>query len=435
MTPRSILLVCHYYPPSVGAAVQRPLSMVKYLRRMGHRVTVLTTGAFGDLTDDADQGVERTYDLQALRARLRGERQATPILEAETYSTRPHPLSYVLVPEALVLAWAPFAVARAVALQRRERFDCVITTSPPESGHLAGYVLQRMGAAWIADVRDGWVFESYRPAWRTRAQDRLDRWLERHLMRAADAVTSVAEPLTDYLRDELGANAATVPNGWDPERVTLAGDGNGRSELLDLERISLVHAGRLEVVGRDAAPLVEALAALGRERPEIAARLELVFAGSFTERELELFRSDVGPGRIVVVGHLPRPEALSLQRSADGLLLITAGSRRHEVTGKLFEYLGAGRPILALADGTEAARIVQATGAGMSVPAGDAAAARRALEAFAGGEVAAPDAQARLAYAYPAVAERMAEQIEAVTSSGRSGSGAARGTPRRSTGS
>src|SRR5215204_2352030 len=145
---RSILLVCHFYPPSAGAAVQRPVSMARHLRRMGHRVTILTTGAFGRLGPEEERDVVRTFDLQLLRARLLGERQATPILEAETYTNRPHPLSYVLVPEALVLAWAPFAVARAVALHRRERFDCVITTSPPESGHLAGWVLQRIGARW-----------------------------------------------------------------------------------------------------------------------------------------------------------------------------------------------------------------------------------------------------------------------------------------------
>jgi glycosyltransferase involved in cell wall biosynthesis len=414
VTRRRILLVCHFYPPSAGAAVQRPLSMAKYLRRMGHRVTILTTGAFGSLPDDAEREVVRTYDLQLLQAGLRGEREATPILEAETYSNRPHPLSYVLVPEALVLAWTPFAVARAVALQRRERFDCVITSSPPESAHLAGLALQRLGAAWIADVRDGWNFESYRPAWPTALQERADRALERRLMRAADAVTCVAEPLADYFRDELGANAAVVTNGWDPELL----DGTELSaapDLLDPERVSLVHAGRLEVVDRDPRPLVEALAALAREDPATAARLELVFAGAFTARERELFARDVAPARIVVTRNLPRPETLALERAADGLLLVTAGTRRHEVTGKLFEYLGVGRPILALAEGTEAGRIVRDSGAGLVIPTGDAGAARAALEAFARGEVPVPAPEARRAYAYPAVAERMAEQVEAVT--------------------
>jgi glycosyltransferase involved in cell wall biosynthesis len=430
VTARSILIVCHYYPPSAGAAVQRPLSMAKYLRRMGYRVTVLTTGAFGALPDDSDQGVVRTYDLQLLQARLRGERRATPILEADTYSNRPHPLSYLLVPEALVLAWAPFAIAAALRLQWRERFDCVITTSPPESGHLAGYLLKRMGAAWIADVRDGWVFESYRPPWRTKLQERADSGLERTLMRAADVVTCVAKPLADYFRSILGANAVVVTNGWDPELLpdTEPPAANAAADLLDSERVSLVHAGRLEVVGRDPTPLIEALASLAREDPDTAARIELVFAGSFTPRELGLFARDVSPARIVAVGNLPRRQALELERAADGLVLVTAGTRSHEVTGKLFEYLGVGRPILALADGTEAGRIVRDAGAGLVIPTRDRAAARAGLERFARGEIAAPAEGARRAYSYPAVAERMAEQVESITRRAAGAPRAARGT-------
>ena len=147
----------------------------------------------------------------------------------------------------------------------------------------------------------------------------------------------------------------------------------------------------------------------------MAARLELVFAGSFTERERALLARDVAPGRIVVAGNLPRDQALGLERAASGLVLITAGTRAHEVTGKLFEYLGAGRPILALAEGTEAARVVRDARAGLTIPAGDRAAARAALEAFAAGEVPPPPEEARRAYAYPAVAELMAEQVERVS--------------------
>ena len=104
--------------------------MAKHLRRMGHEVTILTTRAFGTLADDDAEGVVRSYDLQLLQARLHGRREAVPILEADTYSNRPHPLSYVIVPEALALAWTPFALARAVSLSRRRRYDCVITARP-----------------------------------------------------------------------------------------------------------------------------------------------------------------------------------------------------------------------------------------------------------------------------------------------------------------
>ena len=415
MNARSILLVCHFYPPSEGGGVQRPLSMAKYLRRMGHRVTILTTRAFGTLPNDSRQEVERSFDLQLVRARLAGRKRATPILEAGTYPDRPHPLSYVLVPEALVLAWAPFALAKGIALHRRHRFDCVITTSPPESGHLVGYALQRLGAGWIADFRDGWVFESYRPAWPTGWQDRLDRRLERTLARAADAVTCVAEPLADHFR-RLGAEAVVIPNGWDPELAESDGLAFEAPSLLDPQRVSLVHTGRLGVVSRDPSPLVEALGEIARTSPELGSRLELVFAGTFTERERGLLTTDVSPARIVIAGNLSRPESLALQRHADGLLLVTAGTRRHEVTGKVFEYLGAARPILALAAGTEAGRVVDAARAGVVVRAGDADGARQALEAFARDEVPPPPQQAASSFSYPAIAERMAEQVEAVTS-------------------
>ena len=104
---RSILFVAYFYPPCTDAGAHRPAAMVKYLRRAGHRVTVLTTAAYGRSPDDAtgpDDGVVRTADLQLTRARLHGKDRVQAMYEADTYSGRPHPLSRVLVPEPLVLA-------------------------------------------------------------------------------------------------------------------------------------------------------------------------------------------------------------------------------------------------------------------------------------------------------------------------------------------
>lgn len=408
--PRSILFVCHFFPPSTSAGVHRPVTMAKYLRRMGHDVTVLTTSAYGSTPADAADGVVRAYDLQLLQARLRGGRHATGILESDTYSNRPHPLSYLLVPEALAVAWAPFAVARAVRLARARRFDCVVTTSPPESAHLVGYALsRRLGVPWVADVRDGWTFESYRPPWPTRAQARLDEALERRLMRTADVVTSVAPSIVDDFRGRVGANAKLVPNGWDPE---LDDGADGAGGLLDPDRVSIVHTGRMAVVGRDPAPLVHALGGLAESEPDLAARLELVFAGSVTPEEQELLRSVPAPAKVTALGNLPRRRALALQREADGLLLLTAGTRQQEVTGKLFEYLGARRPIIALANRNDAARIIDETAGGIVVPPGDPGAALVALRRLAAGAVPAPAADAVAGYSYPGVAERMAAAIE-----------------------
>ena len=141
---RRILLVAYFYPPSRDTGVLRPAAMAKWLRRLGHEVTVLTTSAYG--SEPGEERVVRTADAQRWRARMHGADHIDALFDSDTYANRPHPLSRVLVPEALVAAWAPFARSRALRLNRERRFDCVITTSPPESAHLVGAALRR-GAA------------------------------------------------------------------------------------------------------------------------------------------------------------------------------------------------------------------------------------------------------------------------------------------------
>jgi glycosyltransferase involved in cell wall biosynthesis len=418
--PRRILLVAYFYPPSRDTGAHRPAAMAKYLRRLGHRVTVLTTSAYGRLPGDEGQqtaspagDVVRTADLQLLRARLRGRERVGALFDSDTYSGRPHLLSRIVVPEPLAIAWAPFARRAALRLQRERRFDCVLTSSPPESAHVVGRAAQRRGVAWLADLRDAWIFEPLRPRFPTAAQRRLDERLERRLLSAADAVVCVSRPAAEDLRERQIADPILIPNGWDPESAPPPAEEGELDSQLDPDRISLVYTGRFGSYGRDPEPLVQALAALASHDPETARRLELVIAGPLTEAERGLMASDVEPARIVLVGSLPRERALALQRQADALLLIAHPARSQLPNYKLFEYLAADRPILALAAGTEAGRIASEVGAGEPVPAGDPRAIEAALRRLAAGKLQRPRETALVAYSYPGLAERMAEAIEA----------------------
>jgi glycosyltransferase involved in cell wall biosynthesis len=412
---RSVLFVAYFYPPCRDTGAQRPAAMVKWLRRLGHRVTVLTTRAYGALPDDEQEGIVRTADAQVWRARLRGKDRIDALYDSDTYAGQPHLLSKVLVPEPLVAAWAPFARRRAVKLLTAERFDCVITTSPPESVHLIGRALAKRGVPWVADIRDAWNFEPLRPRFPTGLQRRLDKRLERWWLTAADVVACVSRPAADDLRDRLGIDAALIPNGWDPD---LGPEDPGRPEpvdplpLADPDRASLVYTGRFGSYGRDPRPLVEALSALAREEPDVAERIELVVAGPLTEDERALLSTDVRPARIVLRGSLDRVQALALQRGADALLLLASPARSQLLNIKLFEYLAAGRPILALAQGTEAGRVASELGAEV-VGADDVAAIRAAMSRLAAGELRAPSPEALRPYTYPAPAERMAAAVEA----------------------
>jgi len=150
---------------------------------------------------------------------------------------------------------------------------------------------------------------------------------------------------------------------------------------------------------------------LARDDPEASARLELVVAGPLTEAESELFARDVSPARIVLAGSLERERALALQREADALLLLAQPTRSQLLNIKLFEYLAAGRPILALAGDTEAGRVVEEIG-GETVRADDPAAIAAALLRLAAGGLDAPPQEALAPYTYPAPAERMAVVVE-----------------------
>jgi glycosyltransferase involved in cell wall biosynthesis len=234
--------------------------------------------------------------------------------------------------------------------------------------------------------------------------------MERRLMRAADAVTCVTRPVAEDLDARIGARSTVVPHGFDPELIASVEQGEAAAQsLLDPERVSVVYTGRFGAHERDHVPLARALRALAAEEPAVAERIELVIAGSMRPEERELLEG-LAPLRVSLLGALPHRRALGLQRAADVLLLF--GSRRAQVANlKLYEYLGAARPILALAEGTEAGRIVAETG-GLVVPADDPRAIQAAFRRAARGDLSDPDPESTRKYAYPGPAEQMADAVE-----------------------
>jgi glycosyltransferase involved in cell wall biosynthesis len=314
-----------------------------------------------------------------------------------------------------VLAWAPFALRTAKRLAGERAIDCVITSSPPESAHLVGRALQRRGMPWLADIRDAWNFEPLRPAFPTGLQRWLDLRLERRWLGSADAVIVVSRPAADDMRSRLGIDPLLVPNAWDPDldpASELTEGNETASAFLDPDRTSLLYTGRFGSYGRDPSGVVRAIRELGTEEPRAAERLELVVAGPVTGDERELLGIDVSPAEIKLLGAIPRSSAIALQRDADALLLLADPRRSQLANYKLFEYLAAGRPILALAAGTEAGRIVGEIGAGAVVASNDVVAIKRALRRLAAGDLDPPDAARARAYSYPAAAQRMAEAVE-----------------------
>ena len=411
-----LLVVSYVYPPATGVGGIRWSTMAKYLRRAGHEVTVLTSSAFGANEDDAQQGIVRTKDLSAssgLRAMLGRGAAAKDETPDDVAPTPSKVLTRVLVPDSYLVSWAPYALVAMRRILRSGRIDCLITSSPPESAHLPALALGRRRPAWVADLRDGWMFEPHREPFSLKIQQALDARAESAVVRKADRVTSVVRPIVRDLEERFGCPVRHVPNGWDPDVVPERPDVD-----LDPRTVNVVHTGTLVGAGwrRDPTSFFRALDTCLERRPELRDRLRIVVAGPKTAQDaalLDRFRL----GEVVRhVGRLPREQAVGLQREADALLLLSSAPEfLSPVPVKLYEYLTADAPVLAVAPpGSESARMVEDTGAGTWVSPYDEEALVAAVERVAAGELRRRDgAKPASDYVYPAPAEAMMEEIDA----------------------
>ena len=231
---------------------------------------------------------------------------------------------------------------------------------------------QSYGIPLVVDFRDGRMFEPLEAKLlKTNSFKNYYSRIEKKALETASLIISVSEPITNYFLNKYkNPNLLTLPNGFDDEQVEdLKGCEWGEG------LIHIVHTGRISSSrevdtkyrgGLDA--LSEALKILKNSNSQLILRIKIHFVGRLTPNERHLLADSIENGMVVVWGHLPRANALSFQKKADYLLLITAPDQASLSTGKLFEYLGADKPILALTRGTEAEKIVKTTHSGIIIP-------------------------------------------------------------------
>ncbi|WP_420455021.1 glycosyltransferase [Rubrivirga sp.] len=402
MLPR-VLVVTYYFPPAGGPGVQRTLKTVKYLRDAGFEPVVLTVadGAFpsrdASLEADIPDGVEiirtRAPDPFALYGRLTGA-EAVPTGAVDRRGRLARAALWaranVFLPDARV-GWVPFAKlagrrALGRAFRKQEPFAAVVTSGPPHSVHLVGRRLQRTGVPWVADFRDPWTgINFYDDLPMSRPARALDRWLERRVLRGADAVTTVSPTWAARLAEagDLPPSCVTVVhNGVDADDLAAAADVAVRDDAFVLAHVGSLYATRNPVAVWDA---VRAL----RERGE-AERLTIRLVGRTDAAVREAAEATGAP--VEVVPYVTHREAVR-EQAASGLLLLSIepfAADAGMITGKLYEYLASGRPTLAVGPvGGDAAALLDETGGGRLFARDDAdgiaAEIRRHHDAWAAG--------------------------------------------------
>jgi glycosyltransferase involved in cell wall biosynthesis len=263
--------------------------------------------------------------------------------------------------------WIKLALAAGRRFLAEEPVDAIFSTSPPESAHLIARRLSKeAGVPWIADLRDPWSDDHYRewPSWKRRCLC----WVEGRVLADADVIVTVSETWAEGLANshpDLANRLAVIPHGFDPEDYP-ATPGPTRHE-----RLELLFTGRLHPRHQDPSMLFQALAELiteGRLRPE-QVRCRFYLVEGYEMVDVEALAADHGVAPCVErCEPVFYREALGLQQSATALLAVQWTGRGGEGchTTKLFEYLGARRPILVLhAPDGEVSSLVRACGAGV----------------------------------------------------------------------
>ena len=381
-----LLIVSYYFPPAAGGGVQRVLKFARYLPEFGVEVDVLTPDDPRWL--DSDGGLDVPEGTTVHRSKYYGPPPGKPrdIMHGRTGVDRVMTRlklqpRRVLLPD-LHAGWALSAVPAGKRIVRDRNIDVVMSTSPPETDHVIGRrVSKATGIPWIADMRDSWLNE---PGLRTdlrsvRGKLAINRRISARTVGKADLVLTVSDPISDEIRGLYpDVRVQTLMNAVDLDDFRILPDVS-----VDSERFVITYTGNF-FGRRSPRPFLEAVDRLLQRRPELTDTLVVRFIGSLKEGDGSWIDGNERLSRVVErIAFMPYAEALAHQRSSDMLYLAIASGDRHqgEVTGKLFEYLGARRPILAVVppDGA-AAKLVRELDAGVIVSPDAPADIERVLE-------------------------------------------------------
>lgn len=376
---RRVLVVAYYFPPMGLSGVQRTAKFVKYLPAAGWQPTVLTVEPGGYFAfdpsllaevEDAGVAIHRTASIDPTR--FFGRRATVALPREPARQTLATLSQWLFVPDNK-LGWLPFAWARGRALLQASSYDAILSSAPPYTGHLAATLLSRQfGLPLVTDFRDDWVGNP-RHVYPTPLHRALHQRMERWVLRSSRRVLAINRHIRDALVERNRAvvqpeQVQVLPQGFDPADFEEGPQAEPRSR----DKLRLVHSGIFyDVQTPDF--FLKAWARFFETHPTARVQVELSFVGLVPEASMAL-AAELGLASVVRwEGYVPHEEVIGHLQAAD-VLWMTIGRRPGAEgisTSKLYEYIGARKPILALVPEGEAARTVRAYDAGWVVPPDD----------------------------------------------------------------
>jgi glycosyltransferase involved in cell wall biosynthesis len=378
---KNVLIVTYYFPPSGGPGVQRVLKFATYLLQYGWRPVILTVkdadypardeSLLAEIPKEAVVYRTKIFEPYDVYRRFTGKQAGTPVdvntipKPGEKRSLQERMAEFVratfFIPDARI-GWKRYAVEEGMKVIAEHDIRAIYSSSPPYTCALIARELKkRSGLPWIAGFRDPWTGFLSTP----------DRWflpamIDRHYERAVYADCDRMEVAWEGIAKDFHAKYPAIPT----EKVHYLPNGYDSADFPPVE-----------VMNRDVFTVTYTGSMYGKRNPEVffAAvqrlveqksvkldELQLQFIGRFGAEVHAMLDHPVLKPAIVVRDYMPHAESVRHLFQSDALLMIVDDFKGNEeiVPGKVFEYMGSGRPIITLAPEGAVTRVIEQTRSG-----------------------------------------------------------------------
>lgn len=372
-----VLIITYYWPPAGGSGVQRWLKFVKYLRDFGIEPIIYTVQdpkyALEDksLEQDIPKGIEVLRQPIWEVNRLLGKKKQT---SAGFLNANPNLVGKIaqyiranyFIPDARKF-WIKPSVKFLSNYLKNNKIDVIISTGPPHSMHLIGLELKKKtGVKWISDFRDPWTeIDYFHQLPLTEKSIKKHQKLEQEVLNKSDVVLVVGQTMKKSYQSFI-KNIHVITNGFDT--IDLFDE-----TTLD-KKFTLTHVGLMNA-DRNPSVLWKVLSEIVSEIDNFSKDLEIKLIGKVSTICLDEITKNNLNTNLKMIDYLPHNKVQEHQKSSQVLLLAinNVPSAKGIITGKIFEYLNAKRPILVIGpiDG-DLAKIINETNSGVIIDFEDA---------------------------------------------------------------
>lgn len=358
---KKVLIITYYWPPSGGAGVQRWLKFVKYFSEFGITPIIITVDPTVAEYPQRDESLLKDVpaDIKIIKTDYKNiynyykrftksknapyggfANEANPTLK-QKFARFIRGNFFLPDPRK---GWNKFVIPKAEQLIISGETDIIITTGPPHSTHLIGLKLKQRfkNIKWIADFRDPWTDIYYNNIlYQSLIAQQINKNYEKKVLEACNTLITVSPSLKRLLEKKTSKNITekiiVIPNGYDDD------DFAGLEEISPNKQFTITYTGTMA----DSYPIDSFLQAVQEFSDQFPIKVR--FVGTISENlknKMESALKDI----VEFIAPVPHKESIEFLLQSSVLLLIIPNIIENKgiLTGKLFEYIRANRPVLCL---------------------------------------------------------------------------------------